>query len=57
MDPSKDEIRLLEIDVHNADKISCSLEVVALSEDPRFTALSYVRVDKSTTEEISINGE
>ncbi|KAG0558621.1 hypothetical protein KC19_10G041500 [Ceratodon purpureus] len=52
------EIRLLEIrsPSHPKDhKMSCLLHTVSLSDNPRFTALSYVWGDPSITESIDVN--
>ena len=59
LDPSKSEIRLLEIlggdDLdHDGGPVRCRLSTVSLDDDPDFCALSYVWGDSSVTVPISI---
>ena len=51
------QVRLLKMEsAQEYEPVRCSMEVVCLSEAPRFTALSYVWGDENPQEEILLNG-
>jgi hypothetical protein len=58
LDPSHEEIRLLEIlpSSDNDAMVQCELVTVSLQDEPSYTALSYVWGDASVTDNIVMNG-
>lgn len=56
LDSNRQEIRLLSIvPGQEAEDIQCTLSVVSLRDDPKYTALSYVWGDSNTKKQISVN--
>ena len=53
--PDRDEIRLLTVKLSENSKIECSLEIVSLTDNPKYAGLSYVWGDPNATEEITID--
>jgi hypothetical protein len=58
LDPSHSEIRLITIlpDKNDDAIVSCFLETVALSDDLKFAAISYLWGDPKLTKDIFVNG-
>jgi len=57
LDPSGGKIRLLKFSAGEDGTIRGTLHIVALSENPAFTALSYLWGDPNVTEDILVDGE
>ncbi|KAG0605200.1 hypothetical protein M758_9G039200 [Ceratodon purpureus] len=56
LDSNRQEIRLLSIvPGQEAEDIQCTLSVISLHDDPKYTALSYVWGDSNTRKQISVN--
>ena len=58
LDTNKREIRLLKVKPSflSTAPIQCSLSIVSLDDEPKYTALSYVWGDPHATEEIIVDG-
>ncbi|KAG0561112.1 hypothetical protein KC19_9G038200 [Ceratodon purpureus] len=56
LDSNRQEIRLLSIvPGQEAEDIQCTLSVISLHDDPKYTALFYVWGDSNTRKQISVN--